>query len=78
MPIPSRAFDQVNVRDTIQRLNGCVERRQVRQQEIASATEIEKTKLSRWLNEKSNWSSIGDENYGRILDFISEKNLFAQ
>lgn len=78
MPIPSRAFDHVNVRDTIQRLNGCLERGQLRQQEISSATEIEKTKLSRWLNQKSSWSSIGDDNYGRILDLISEKNLFAQ
>lgn len=75
---PSRAFDQVNVRDTITRLNGCVSRRQVKQQEIAEATEIEKTKLSRWLNERSSWSSIGEDNYGRILDLITDRNLFSR
>lgn len=74
---PSRAYDHVNVRDTISRLNACLERRQIRQQEIADATDIEKTKLSRWLNEISGWSSIGEDNYGRILDFISDRNLFS-
>lgn len=73
----SIAFDHASVRDTIRRLKACIDRRHVRQQEIATAIGIEKSRLSRWLNEHSGWSSIGRDNYARLLDFIAERKLFA-
>lgn len=78
MPSASRAYDDVNVNDTIRRLNACVKQRQIKQQEIAEAANLEKSKLSRWLNGRSSWSSIGEQNYGRILDVVADRNLFSQ
>ena len=74
----SHSFDSINVRDTLSRLQRALEAREIRQQDIAEGTGIEKSKLSRWLNGKSAWASIGSENYVRIIDFIEDRNLFAR
>lgn len=69
-------FDPISVRDAILRIRGLIERKQIKQQAIVEAAKIEKSKLSRWLNERSSWSSIGAENYGRILEFLGSEGLF--
>ena len=78
MPPSSRSFDSINVRETLSRLRSAIERRDIRQQEISERSGIEKSKLSRWLNEKTAWASIGSANYLKLLDFIDERNLFAR
>jgi hypothetical protein len=77
MSHPSRTFDEINVPETIRRLNVCLDRGQVKQKDMVDATSIEKSKLSRWLSGHSSWSSIQEENYVKILDFIADRRLFV-
>lgn len=69
-------FDQMHVAATIARLQGVIERRAIRQQDLVTAVGIEKTKLSKWLNKKVGWSAIGAEDYRRLLDYVEAHKIF--
>jgi transcriptional regulator with XRE-family HTH domain len=71
-------YDRTRVEYAIDRIQTAVRQKSIRQQEIASALNIEKTKLSRWLNRKVGWAAIGKDTYLRLMDYVEKRNILSR